>query len=89
MIETKSLRFEKIFNAMAQVAIPVFTLGSVLMISLKQPAIGLVLNLIAQPFWFYSTYRAWKKEGQIGMFVNTVAYAAIVAFGVINYYLLP
>ena len=80
--------FETIFNAAAQVLIPFFTLSGLLLVSLKYPAQGLVMNLLAQPFWLYSTYRAWKKDGQIGLFVNTVAFTGIVLFGVINYYFL-
>jgi len=81
-------RFEQYFNLATQFLLPVLTLGGMLLISLKQPGVGLVLAFLAQPFWLYSTYRAWKKEGQIGMFVNTVAYACITGFGVINYYFL-
>jgi hypothetical protein len=82
------MNFEKIFNAVAQFALPLFTLGSVLLISFKMPAWGLLSNLLAQPFWLYSTYRAWKTAGQWGMFLNTVAYTTITAFGVVNYFIL-
>jgi hypothetical protein len=81
-------RFETLFNKVTQFLLPVLTLGGMLLISLKHPGLGLVLAFLAQPFWLYSTYRAWKKEGQIGMFVNTLAYAAITGFGVVNYYFL-
>lgn len=80
--------FEKYFNLATQFLLPALTLGGMLLISLKHPGAGLVLAFLAQPFWLYSTYRAWKKEGQIGMFVNTIAYTVITGFGVINYYFL-
>jgi hypothetical protein len=82
------MTFARAFDYAAQILIPTLTLSSVLAISLKHPALGLLLNLLAQPFWLYSTYIAWKRQGQIGMFINTIAYACITAFGVINYYLL-
>lgn len=77
-----------ILTKISQWAIPFFTLGGVLLISLKQPGLGLVSNLIAQPFWLYETYWTWKRLGQWGMFLNTVAYSGIVLFGVINYFIL-
>ena len=79
---------ERRFNLATQFFLPILTLGGMLMISLKHPGIGLALSFLAQPFWLYSTYRAWKREGQIGMFVNTLAYTCITGFGVINYYFL-
>lgn len=81
------MTFARAFDIAAQILIPAFTLGGVLAISLKHPALGLLLNLLAQPFWLYSTYIAWRTQGQIGMFINTIAYACITAFGVFNYYL--
>ena len=82
------MKFERSFNKVAQFAIPTFTLGGILLIALKQPAWGLLANLIAQPFWLYSTYKAWKSMGQWGMFINTLAFTVIVLFGVVNYFLL-
>lgn len=80
--------FERWFNRASQVCIPLFTLGGLLLISLKYPGWGLVSNLLAQPFWLYTTYRTWKKDGQIGMFLNTCAFVVITAFGVVNYFFL-
>jgi phosphomannomutase len=65
------MTFARAFDYAAQILIPTLTLSSVLAISLKHPALGLLLNLLAQPFWLYSTYIAWKRQGQIGMFINT------------------
>jgi hypothetical protein len=79
---------EKVFNTITQFAIPIFTLGSQIIISLKYPQWGLVVGLLAQPFWLYSTWKAYKKVGQIGMFINTVAFTLITIYGLINYWLL-
>lgn len=79
---------EKYMNAASQVAIPVFTLGGMLLVSLKYPGWGVLSLFTAQPFWFYSTYRAWRQSGQIGIFLTTIAYTVITGFGVINYFFL-
>jgi hypothetical protein len=79
---------KKFINQFAQVAIPVLTIGSQIITSLKFPQYGLIVNLIAQPFWLYSTWKAYKEAGQIGVFINTVIFTAVTAIGVINYWLL-
>jgi hypothetical protein len=79
---------KKTFNSIAQVALPVFTLGGQLATASKFPEWGLVLNLMAQPFWLYSTWRAYKEVGQSGMFINTVIFAGITIAGIINYWFL-
>lgn len=81
--EIKNYNF---FNKLSQIAIPVFTISSLLAISFKYPQWGLILNLIAQPFWLYSTWRAYKSAGQLGMFVNTVIMTLIIGFGIVNYW---
>jgi hypothetical protein len=78
---------EKIINSVAQVAIPVLTIGGQLAIGLKYPAWGLVLCLLAQPFWLYSTWKAYKNAGQIGLLINTILFTLVTLFGVINYWL--
>jgi hypothetical protein len=82
------MKKEKIFDQLTQVAIPVFTLGAQVIFALKVPQWGLAFNLAAQPFWLYSTWKSYKKAGQIGMFINTVAFTFITIFGLINYWIL-
>jgi len=82
------MKKEKIFDLVTQFAIPILTLSSQVFISLKFPQWGLFVNLLAQPFWLYSTWKAYKKVGQIGMFINTVAFTLITIYGLINYWLL-
>jgi hypothetical protein len=77
----------KIFDSTAQIAIPVFTISAFLALSLKRPFLSLVLSMIAQPFWIYSAWKAYKNANQIGLFINTVVVAVIISFGIINYLL--
>jgi len=46
---------EKTLNSVTQFALPVLTIGSQVVISLKYPQFGLILVLLAQPFWLYSS----------------------------------
>jgi len=55
-------------------------------LALKFPQLSLLLNLLAQPFWIYSAWQAFKQAGQIGMLINTIAFTLITAFGIINYW---
>ena len=71
-----------------QAGLVFFTIGGLILISLKLPEYGLIMNLIAQIFWLYSSYYAWKNAGQIGIFINTIIFSIITAFGVVNYWFL-
>jgi len=82
------MKKEKIFDSVTQFAIPILTIGSQIIISLKFPKWGLVVVLLAQPFWLYSTWKSYKKVGQIGMFINTVIFTFITIAGLINYWIL-
>ncbi|MDD4902716.1 MAG: hypothetical protein PHE24_06300 [Patescibacteria group bacterium] len=75
-----------LFDISAQIFIPFFTIAGYLAISFKLPQWGLILNLAAQPFWIYSTWKAYKNAGQIGILINTVILTMIIAFGVVNYW---
>lgn len=65
-----------------------FTGGGFLLTALKLPEYGLVLNLISQIFWSYSSYRAWREANQIGMFLATILITLILISGVVNYWVL-
>lgn len=75
------MQLKKVFNILSQFLLPTLTLGAQLALALKYPQLSLVLNLLAQPFWIYSSWQAFKQAGQIGMLVNTIA-----CFGIINYW---
>lgn len=76
------------FNSVTQFIIPSLTIASMLAISLKYPQWGLLINLVAQPFWLYSGWKAYKKAGQIGIFVTTIIVTVTITFGLINYWIL-
>ena len=71
-----------------QAGLTIFTLLGVLFTSLKLPQYGLILILISEIFWLYSSYKAWKEARQIGIFLTTLVYTVIVIVGVINYWFL-
>jgi riboflavin transporter FmnP len=77
---------EKNFNKASQFLLPTFTILGFFLVSIKKPEIGLPIQLIAQIFWLYTGYTAWKKAGQIGIFISSLALTVIVLFGVINYW---
>lgn len=79
---------EKAVSTVTQVALPALTLGAQLATSMKYPQWGLILALLAQPFWLYSSWKSWKDADQIGIFINTVVFTFITAFGIINYWFL-
>ncbi len=76
----------KKFDQLTQVLLPAFTLGGFALTALKYPGYGLALNLAAQIFWLYSGWKAWKKAGQIGLFVTAIGLTIILIFGVLNYF---
>jgi len=75
-------------NVFSQFAIPIFTLGGQLALAMKYPEWALILTMIAQPFWLYSSWTSYKKAGQIGMFINSIAFVIITAIGIMNYWFL-
>ena len=79
-------RFVPSINTVVQCALPVLTIAAQLAVALKHPQVGLVIALSAQPFWLYSSWKAYKQAGQIGLFVNTVLFATVTAAGVVNYW---
>lgn len=80
------MQSKKVFNILSQFLLPTFTLGGQLALALKAPQLSLVLSLLAQPFWIYSAWQAFKQAGQIGILINTIAFTLITAFGIINYW---
>lgn len=73
-------------NTAMQVCLVFFTTLGFLLTGLKLPQYGLISNLIGEIFWLYSSYKAWKKADQIGMFINTVIATIILLAGVVNYW---
>jgi len=73
---------------MMQIGLVFFTLLGFFLTALKLPQYGLVAALISQGFWFYTSFKAWREANQIGILINTVVVTLIVAYGVVNYWLL-
>lgn len=78
----------KAWNVIVQVCLPAFTVLGFLLISLKEPQYGVIVSLVAQVFWIYSAYRAWREADQVGLLVNSILNTFIFAYGVINYWFL-
>ncbi len=81
------MKNNKIFDSLTQIAIPVLTLGAQVILALKHPLLALILMLLAQPFWLYSSWKSYKQAGQSGILVNTVAFTFITIFGIVNYWI--
>lgn len=77
-----------LFDKFTQIFLPTFTILGFALTSFKKPELGLMFNLMAQVFWLYASWQAWKKAGQIGIFLTTLAISVFVVFGIINYWFL-
>ena len=76
----------KIIDRTSQIAIPSFTILGFLLISMQRPDLGLIFNMIAQPFWFYSTWKSYKEAGQYGLLLTTIIMTFIIGYGLFNYW---
>jgi hypothetical protein len=54
---------------------------------MKYPEWALILNMLAQPFWLYSSWQSYKNAGQVGILITTLAFSLITAVGIVNYWL--
>jgi len=75
-------------NTAMQIGLVFFTLLGFLLTAMKLPQYGLASNLFAQIFWFYTSIKAWREANQIGILINTIVVTLIVAYGVLNYWIL-
>ena len=82
------MKHNNIFNKVTQFALPALTIIAQIVISLKIPKFGLLINLIVQPFWIYSSWKGYKNAGQIGLFISTIIMTIVIFAGVINYWFL-
>lgn len=76
----------KIFDNLTQFLLPAFTIAGFAFTSIKRPELGLIFSFLSQVFWLYSGWQAWKKAGQIGIFITSLIITGVVAFGIINYW---
>jgi riboflavin transporter FmnP len=79
---------ESLFNKLTQYFLPIFTILGFLFTAIKKPEIGLGFNLVAQVFWLYASWKAWKQAGQIGLFITALILTCIVTYGLVNYWLI-
>lgn len=77
---------KKLFESATQVLLPALTFTGFLLTSLKYPGQGLAVNLVAQVFWIYTGWVAWRRAGQIGLFVTTLLITLVILYGVLNYF---
>lgn len=75
------------FNTLTQISMPALTIAAQAATALKFPEWGLVLGLLAQPFWFYAAWKSYKQAGQIGILITTIIMTIVITAGVINYWL--
>jgi hypothetical protein len=76
---------QKLFHNVAQFALPLLTIGGQILTATKHPEYGLIIGLFAQPFWLYSSRKAFKDAKQSGILITTVIFTFITVMGVINY----
>ena len=70
-----------------QAALPILTLTAQFVLASGNPKWGITINLMAQPFWIISSWKAYKQAGQSGIFINAIAFTLITMYGVLNYWL--
>ncbi len=75
-------------NALMQIGLIGSTVIGFLLISLKFPEYGTIVNLISQVFWLYSGYKAWREAGQVGVFIVSILITLVLIVGVVNYWIL-
>ncbi len=76
------------FNTLTQFAVPALTIGAQAATALKFPEWGLIINMLAQPFWIYSAWKAYQKAGQVGMLITVIVVTIILAVGIVNYWII-
>jgi hypothetical protein len=76
---------DKHINAITQIALPALTIASYTITAMKHPEIGLIVNLCAEPFRFYSAWKSYKEAGQYGLVLVTIIITIILILGIINY----
>jgi hypothetical protein len=77
---------DNLFNTFTQFALPTLTIATQIAIAAKYPKWGLIINMVAQPFWLYTAWKSYKQAGQIGFLITTIIVTAIVGVGIINYW---
>lgn len=69
-----------------QFLLPTFTIGANIALAAKYPEWALILNLVVQPLWLYSSWKAYKEAGQIGFLITSIFLTIIMMAGIVNYW---
>jgi len=75
-----------LFHKLTQVLLPILTIVGFMLTSFKRPDLGLIFNLLAQIFWLYASWQAWKNAKQVGIFITSLIITLLLIYGVINYW---
>jgi hypothetical protein len=73
-------------NTLTQILVPTMTIGAQLVLALGFPKYSLLINIISQPFWLYSAYRAHKEAGQTGLLITGLIFTFITVFGLYRFW---
>ncbi|MDD3303191.1 MAG: hypothetical protein PHN31_06565 [Candidatus Gracilibacteria bacterium] len=79
---------KNIIDLLTQILLPSLTILSQIFVALKYPQYGVLVNLLAQPFWLYSSWKAYKEAGQIGILITTIIIIIVLSIGMVNYFIL-
>jgi len=79
---------KRTINNFTQFALPFLTISAQVAIAIKHPEWGLIINLAAEPFWFYSAWKSYKEAGQIGILITTMIITVVLIMGILNYWVL-
>ena len=82
------MKNKKTLDLITQFAIPSLTIATQIAIAFKYPQWGLIINMLAQPFWIYSGWKAYKYAGQTGLFITTIIITLVIGYGIFNYWVL-
>jgi hypothetical protein len=75
-----------IFDKLTQVLLPTLTVLGFAFTAFKRPDLGLSFNLLAQVFWLYASWQAWKNAKQIGILISSIIITFLLIYGIINYW---
>lgn len=77
------------FDKLTQILLPIFTVSGWLLVASKHAKYGFIVNSIGQIFWLYTSYQAYKRAGQVGIFVTTIIMTIVTFYGLFNWWLNP
>lgn len=79
---------KNIIDLLTQILLPSLTILSQIFVALKYPQYGVLVNLLAQPFWLYSSWKAYKEAWQIWILITTIIIIIVLSIWMVNYFIL-